>query len=102
MQCYRRGGCGPYEMLSCSECPASKQEYVRKNSAAQDIPVDSIQNDAYLLSCKCPSCMSTLGRGYDEEFVFCKRCGKKLHLPAFSQAEIEKAMFEKEMDRYED
>lgn len=27
MACYRKGGCGPYEMLSCSECPASKPEY---------------------------------------------------------------------------
>ena len=24
IKCYRDGGCGPYEMLSCSECPASK------------------------------------------------------------------------------
>lgn len=28
MECYREGGCGPYEMLSCSECPASKREYL--------------------------------------------------------------------------
>ena len=27
MACYRNGGCGPYEMMSCSECPASKPEY---------------------------------------------------------------------------
>jgi hypothetical protein len=27
MACYRKGGCGPYEMYSCSECPASKPEY---------------------------------------------------------------------------
>jgi len=28
MKCYRSGGCGPqFEMLSCSECPASKPEY---------------------------------------------------------------------------
>ena len=30
MACYRSGGCGPYEMRSCSECPASKPEYMRK------------------------------------------------------------------------
>lgn len=28
MVCYRDGGCGPYEMLSCTECPASKPEYL--------------------------------------------------------------------------
>ncbi len=28
MTCYRKGGCGPYEMLSCSECPASKPSYI--------------------------------------------------------------------------
>lgn len=27
MKCYRNGGCGPYEQLSCGECPASKPEY---------------------------------------------------------------------------
>lgn len=27
MTCYRDGGCGPYEMSSCYECPASKPDY---------------------------------------------------------------------------
>ena len=31
MTCYRKGGCGPYEMYSCSECPASKREYLLRN-----------------------------------------------------------------------
>lgn len=30
MMCYRKGGCGPYEMLSCWECPASKPDYLRR------------------------------------------------------------------------
>lgn len=30
MTCYRRGGCGPYEMRSCYECPASKPEYAKR------------------------------------------------------------------------
>lgn len=33
MKCYRNGGCGPYEQLSCGECPASKPEY---NSGEND------------------------------------------------------------------
>ena len=28
MTCYRKGSCGPYEMYSGSECPASKREYL--------------------------------------------------------------------------
>lgn len=27
MECYKNGGCGVYEMYSCSECPASKPTY---------------------------------------------------------------------------
>lgn len=30
MNCYRAGGCGPYEMRSCGECPASKESYLRR------------------------------------------------------------------------
>lgn len=30
MACYRDGGCGPYEMRSCNECPASKPEYKKR------------------------------------------------------------------------
>lgn len=29
--CYRAGGCGPFEMYSCNECPASKPEYLKNN-----------------------------------------------------------------------
>lgn len=31
--CYRNGGCGPYEMYSCYECPASKSDYVQVKTA---------------------------------------------------------------------
>lgn len=43
MACYRNsvtGGCGPYEMLSCSDCPASKPAYAERkfaNEKAQDL-----------------------------------------------------------------
>lgn len=30
MNCYRKGGCGPYENRSCYECPASKPEYAER------------------------------------------------------------------------
>ena len=29
--CYRSGGCGPYEMYSCNECPASKSDYLQRD-----------------------------------------------------------------------
>ena len=44
MACFRNGGCGPYEMYSCSECPASKPEYAKRdedkllNKAISQIP----------------------------------------------------------------
>lgn len=35
MQCYRDGGCGPYEGLSCTECKASKPDYKQRKMAKQ-------------------------------------------------------------------
>lgn len=37
MACYRDGGCGPYEMYSCSECPASKSDYVQFKTKPKSI-----------------------------------------------------------------
>ena len=31
MTCYRKGGCGPYEMYSCNDCPASKESYLKRS-----------------------------------------------------------------------
>ena len=31
MKCYRDGDCGPYEMYSCADCPASKPEYAARD-----------------------------------------------------------------------
>lgn len=36
MQCYRDGGCGPYEGLSCTECPASKPDYKQRHKTKTD------------------------------------------------------------------
>lgn len=33
--CYRKGSCGPYEMYSCYECPASKKEYLERYKNVQ-------------------------------------------------------------------
>lgn len=40
MSCYRKGSCGPYEMYSCLECPASNPEYANRytnQKAAADV-----------------------------------------------------------------
>lgn len=72
------------------------------SEAYKEVPVDTVQNDAYLLSCKCPACMHRITRSYDEGNAYCEKCGQKLHFPPFSKEEIDNAMFEHEMDTYED
>lgn len=39
MECYRSGGCGTYEMYSCSSCPASKITYITNPM------IERLQND---------------------------------------------------------
>lgn len=42
MACYRDGGCGPYEMRSCSECPASKPDYAKRYDRPE-VPTEKAQ-----------------------------------------------------------
>ena len=63
---------------------------------------ETINNNAYLLSCNCPDCGHKLSRGYDEETFYCRYCGAYLHARAFTEKEIKDAIFEKEMDDYEE
>jgi len=37
MACYKSGGCGAYEMYSCSECPASRPGYGSNRKTNIDI-----------------------------------------------------------------
>ena len=48
MACYRSGGCGPYEMRSCSECPASKPEYTKR------MPEAKSKGRTYCVNAQCP------------------------------------------------
>lgn len=68
----------------------------------RDIPMESVENSAYLLSCRCPACGAHMSRGYDEETKFCSKCGQKVHMKAFSKEEVKQALFDNEMDDYED
>lgn len=63
---------------------------------------ETVCNDAYLLTCYCPTCYKKLPRSFKEEVFYCRKCGQKLHTSPFSDEEIEKALFEREMDCYED
>ena len=63
---------------------------------------ETINNNAYLHSCNCPTCNTHLHRGWEEENFYCYKCGEHLHAPAFTDEEIKKAIFDLEMDNYED
>ena len=63
--------------------------------------LETIKNDAYLHSCECPKCHHTLFRDSEEEIFFCKYCGAHLKARAFTEKEIEDAIFEWDMDEYE-
>ncbi len=67
-----------------------------------DEPKETVENDAYLHSCKCPTCGKSISRGYEEKIFYCEKCGTHLHQRAFTEEEYEKAKFEHEMDEYED
>ena len=47
MQCYRDGGCGPYEGRACNECPASKPDYKQRKMAKTNKPT-SEPDDLFL------------------------------------------------------
>lgn len=63
---------------------------------------ETINNDAYLNNCTCPICGKVHSRGREEKTFYCSECGTRLHQRAFTDEELEKAIFEDEMDRYED
>ena len=40
MNCYRNGGCGPYEMTPCNACPASKPDYIWRSENSKKRSVE--------------------------------------------------------------
>lgn len=71
MTCYKIGGCGVYENRSCSECPASKPEYLDK--------VNTIGNDLIEATCQiaapCLICGEDVPIGFPERVpVVCDKC----------------------------
>lgn len=62
MTCYRNGGCGPYEMCACNECPASRPEYADTNT-----PVANAAHLVYCRDCRhitFSDCYGECGKGY--------------------------------------
>ena len=68
----------------------------------RDKAVESVNNRAYTYTCECPKCGNIITRGDEESTIFCSKCGQKLHLRAFTEEEIKEAIFDREMDEYED
>lgn len=63
---------------------------------------ETVENDAYLWSCKCPNCGKKIHRGSEERTFYCEQCGIQLHQRAFTEKELDEARFERQMDEYED
>lgn len=88
MSCYKDSGCGPYEMCSCSECPASKPEYRIRNKGAAPVLCNAGSNSIHHHYFGCPVCGSEVGGftvtgdGEDDwgthEDKFCSECGQKI------------------------
>lgn len=68
----------------------------------RDKVMEAVHNSAYSHSCECPVCGKNISRNSGEDTVYCSKCGQKLHLRAFTDAEIREALFQHEMDEYED
>ncbi|MBR6253162.1 MAG: hypothetical protein IKR04_04940 [Clostridia bacterium] len=62
----------------------------------------TINNNAYLLSCECPTCGHILSRECKAEEFYCQYCGEKLYAEAFTDKEIKDAFFRSEIDTYEE
>lgn len=61
MTCYKPGGCGPYEPLSCGECPASKPEYLNSTTGLPAKEESKVEK---------PRLAVVLGVEVGEEFTF--------------------------------
>lgn len=63
---------------------------------------ETIRNDAYLCCCYCPVCGNRIYHNGKDRTFYCDECGEQLHHRAFTQEEESEAMFNHEMDEYED
>jgi len=47
VSCYKSGGCGPYEMYSCNNCPASKPSYLDNNRKVNKVESKRTGNEFF-------------------------------------------------------
>lgn len=64
--------------------------------------LETVENNAYSHSCTCPCCGTRLSRDYEERVFYCEVCGQQLHQRAFTDEEVDEALFQHEMDEFED
>lgn len=86
MSCYRPGGCGPYEYLSCYECPASKPEYLQKRVTLDNELVPVVHGRwvvnkkkdtfGFTIDFRCDVCKQRNEHGSP----YCPNCGAKMDL----------------------
>lgn len=85
----------------CPMCERKLFELTLKQTVENSVK-ETINNDAYLWSCNCPDCGKKIHRGSEERTFYCEQCGTHLYQRAFTEEELNKARFEREMDEYED
>lgn len=96
MQCYRDGGCGPYEGRACNECPASKPDYKQRHKAKTDKPLKAWtlwEVQEYCRKTECEDCI------FDTDAPEVSRCPMAgnpsawsfIRNPRFTQQEVERA-----------
>lgn len=76
-------------------------DYVLMNTENKSEIQEAVKYNQYLHSCHCPSCDNRIHWG-DDRVVYCSKCGQKLWVRKALKEEIEEALFEHEMDEYED
>lgn len=64
--------------------------------------LETIENNAYSHSCICPCCGKRISRDFEERVFYCEVCGQQLHQRAFTDEEVKEALFQHEMDEFED
>lgn len=93
-------GCG-FSCVKC-DCKSLCRRFEKKyGMLPNQYVLDAVNNNAYYLTCNCPHCANTLMRSEEEAIAYCTFCGAKIHMPPFTQEEIDEARFERRMDDYD-
>lgn len=110
MPCYHKGGCGPYEQLSCSECPASHPEYqgaLRKgpHPPQQEPPLEYIRKDRVIALIReqfpqesytvhdphiCTQCNALVFWNSHFQGWYCTKCGNLYRPPKVDHPKVKK------------